>query len=346
MAAVRWMPVLALVVLLGMVFVVDLLAPYELTTYLASDLSLVKSMSGREGPLAAPTAQGEAAITGVTGNLFEGHKVRSYVGPSLFAGLPAGHNSHHTKAMALPRGSLTSAKWAVVTTIFRPSQQILDTVNLPDWAVVVVGDKGGAPFNISAPNVVYLGAEQQESWAAMLSELLRLLPWRHFGRKNLGYLYAVAHGATMIWDFDDDNGLKRGVLPSLPSKDVYRIHVDAECQVFNPYPLMGAPTEGPGAWPRGLPLSLIKSPCKYGLVPTNTDSIGVLQSLANHEPDVDGIYRLTRTIPFNFDPSKGRSLVVPCGTMTPWNAQATLVMSEAFWSMLLPVTVSCSSWNR
>ena len=34
-----------------------------------------------------------------------------------------------------------------------------------------------------------------------------MLPWNHFGRKNIGYLYAILHGATMIWDFDDDNML-------------------------------------------------------------------------------------------------------------------------------------------
>ncbi len=34
------------------------------------------------------------------------------------------------------------------------------------------------------------------------------LPWRSFGRKNVGYLYAIARGAKVIWDFDDDNILK------------------------------------------------------------------------------------------------------------------------------------------
>ena len=28
------------------------------------------------------------------------------------------------------------------------------------------------------------------------------------GRKNVGYLYAIANGATMIFDFDDDNFIK------------------------------------------------------------------------------------------------------------------------------------------
>jgi hypothetical protein len=34
------------------------------------------------------------------------------------------------------------------------------------------------------------------------------LPWNSFGRKNVGYLYAIAQGAKVIFDFDDDNILK------------------------------------------------------------------------------------------------------------------------------------------
>ena len=34
------------------------------------------------------------------------------------------------------------------------------------------------------------------------------LPWNSFGRKNVGYLFAIARGAQIIFDFDDDNFLK------------------------------------------------------------------------------------------------------------------------------------------
>lgn len=45
-----------------------------------------------------------------------------------------------------------------------------------------------------------------------------LLAWNHFGRKNLGFLYAIHHGAKVIYDFDDDNELKIPAdgLPALP----------------------------------------------------------------------------------------------------------------------------------
>jgi hypothetical protein len=75
--------------------------------------------------------------------------------------------------------------------------------------------------------------------------------------------------------------------------------------------------------------------------------VGVIQSLANHDPDIDAIFRLTMPIPFDF-PAEfpvasgaggSRPLLVPAKTYAPYNAQATLHMYSSLWSLLLPVTV-------
>jgi hypothetical protein len=54
-------------------------------------------------------------------------------------------------------------------------------------------------------NIFFLSSEDQKK---MKSNFVDSLPWRSFGRKNVGYLYAIARGARVIWDFDDDNFLK------------------------------------------------------------------------------------------------------------------------------------------
>ena len=49
------------------------------------------------------------------------------------------------------------------------------------------------------------------------------MPWNSFGRKNIGYLFAIAHGAKTIWDFDDDNILKfwiKGAAPENSQLDI------------------------------------------------------------------------------------------------------------------------------
>ncbi|CAN0509198.1 unnamed protein product, partial [Ectocarpus sp. 8 AP-2014] len=72
-----------------------------------------------------------------------------------------------------------------------------------DWCVVVVGDQNG-PAEYNVEGVIYLTPQDQEQ---LPYRIVSLLPWNHFGRKNIGYLYAVHHGATVIYDVDDDNAL-------------------------------------------------------------------------------------------------------------------------------------------
>ena len=132
---------------------------------------------------------------------------------------------------------------------------------------------------------------------------------------------------------------------------------------------MGAPSYP--SWPRGLPLEQIKATNLDKLPLVNVDipksKISVIQSLANGDPDVDAIYRLTQPLTFSFPQQyKGGNLNIPKGdasdeknskegrvdpkkyihplrtplnTYAPYNAQATLHMHNALWSLLLPVTV-------
>jgi hypothetical protein len=69
--------------------------------------------------------------------------------------------------------------------------------------------------------------------------------------------------------------------------------------------------------------------------------------LANHDPDVDAIYRLTQPLGVNFS-SKVFPAVIPKGTMCPFNSQNTVFLEEALWGLLLPVTTTmrvCDIWR-
>jgi hypothetical protein len=105
-----------------------------------------------------------------------------------------------------------------------------------------------------------------------------------------------------------------------------QIQLTDPCEAYNVYPdfLPSAVRAGlPNVWPRGFPHDLITKPCDYSLVPSKAASIAVVQSLADNDPDVDGIFRLTRGVPFNFDRGVRHTIAVPQGTMTPWNAQVS-----------------------
>ena len=246
-------------------------------------------------------------------------------------------------------------KWSVTTTIFNVSDAMRIQTQLPeDWCMVIVGDKKG--FQMYELNegksgrVIYLNPKDQEEIERMGANLSKLLPWNSFGRKNLGYLYAIASGARLIWDFDDDNALLSlppRILESREVRTVLEVRQKPEmdfCASFNPMPLMGAKMLP--SWPRGLPLSDIKNKaCQAEAyfvhhVARDSKAIGVFQSLANHDPDVDAIYRLTQPLPFDFDPPyENQTVLIPTGAYSPFNAQATLFTYEAMFILILPITV-------
>ncbi len=92
--------------------------------------------------------------------------------------------------------------WSVVTTIFDLSEGIKRTLGLgPNWCTVVVADRKTVPDSYvptplvsasEANRLVFLTVAAQELLAES-SLFIASIPWNHFGRKNLGYLYAVRH---------------------------------------------------------------------------------------------------------------------------------------------------------
>jgi len=68
----------------------------------------------------------------------------------------------------------------------------------------------------------------------------------------------------------------------------------------------------------------------------------VQQFLADEDPDVDAVFRLTRKLPCGFGGLPGglpEVLATPPQVFLPYNAQATVHLYEAFWGLMLPVTV-------
>ena len=298
-----------------------------------------------------------APKSAATGYSFSGKVVRAFPTEQLKFTTPPSRNAPRTK-----QTDLTCAQWGVVTTIFEPSEAVRRWLRMEGWCLVIVGDKKSPKVYDTrwTPGegndaVVYLSPEDQE---ALNNEFVNALPWNNFGRKNVGFLYAIVHGATVIWDFDDDNMLKFWIPSAAPegapslsaaipsSQGVETVQVlepyNHSFPTYNPYPALGAPTLP--SWPRGLPLSHIKLTESYDsqikIRDINRQSIAVLQSLAEHQPDLDAIYRITMPVPFSFKRSnETKPLLVPKGVLTPYNAQATLHLQPSFWALLLPITV-------
>ena len=297
------------------------------------------------------------AGSGATGRLWSAVQVRSYNAPLEFAQrtppISRRHDAKHPKhgyQQHLGQGgssSLTAEKqdstlmrrapaacklFAVITSINLPTTQIKQLAAVPaelHWCTVVVGDAQGPSrdaFYLQLPkgaekSVIYISADAQRSaqaasWAG--AAMMPLLRWRHFGRKNIGFLYAMLNNASFIYDTDDDNPFMpdgQQVLKdwlSVLGSTRHQLQAWRSCAgVFNPYPHF-RPSRF--MWPRGFPLDAIND-CSTVMentarVPAHTvsaKSIAVVQSVANHDPDVDAIYRLTYNhLPISFESTTHR----------------------------------------
>ncbi|XP_072023850.1 uncharacterized protein [Amphiura filiformis] len=279
----------------------------------------------------------------VTGSIFSGDIVQKL--------LPMPSLTTHHNAFAIMDKMPGCDNWAVVTTINYPTKAVKSMASLPNWCLVIVADtktplestylsKIGMKNNSNYSKIIkYLSVKEQTILYPLLSEII---PLNSFGRKNIGYMYAIHHKAKLIWDFDDDNDGIADLNDFKKPFDHVKVCKHSQNILLNPYPYFG--DKETRTWPRGFPLQYIKSNETLPKLCTSRRNVqlGILQSLANNQPDVDAIYRMTRDVPFNFraSPTSHRPLVLPRGTYAPFNAQATLWFAPAFAYMALPLSVN------
>ena len=237
-----------------------------------------------------------------------------------------------------------SNKWIVVTTINYPTKALKKLSQLEGWQLVVIGDKK-TPLDWHLDDCIYLGVKEQLD---LSYKIIDLLPWNHYSRKNIGYLYAIEHGAEIIYDTDDDNILIDSNICVLPKNEQTLIYAGSE-SVVNPYMYFGSNL----LWPRGYPLSKILTNGAF-LGEENSFTLSseivrpyIQQGLVNLDPDVDAILRLTKGVgSILFEDKKPISLPKHC--LCPFNTQNTVIYQEAFWGLLIPITTAfrvCDIWR-
>jgi hypothetical protein len=220
----------------------------------------------------------------------------------------------------------------VITSIYPPGKAVEGFASQEGNCVVVAGDKK-TPEDWYHGNTSYLSPEKQLS---LPFRTVGKLPWNHYCRKMAGYLFAIKEGATQILDTDDDNIPYQGY--SFPQDSIEGPTTREGLGFVNAYHHY---TDSP-IWPRGLPLEKIRAPrsaFEAENLCTKTSKIGVWQGLADLDPDVDAIYRLTSNQEVTF--GKGVPVVLGKGTWCPFNSQNTLFTCRQIFPLLyLPAFVT------
>lgn len=222
--------------------------------------------------------------------------------------------------------------WIVVTTIHSPNTTIeyISKLCHEGWSAVIVGDvKTPADWPVLIQNVHFISVDRQKE---IFGKYADMIPYGHYGRKNLGYLYALLQGADFILETDDDNipfssfgeNISRFVTGRLVGGqgwiNIYKYFTETHI------------------WPRGLPLDEIYSTGQI-IAEEAQSECPIQQFLADNDPDVDAIYRLIFRKPTFFDRS-ALPVILSDNSWAPFNSQNTLFFSEAFPLLYLPCHVS------
>ncbi|HLA58613.1 MAG TPA: STELLO glycosyltransferase family protein [Puia sp.] len=217
----------------------------------------------------------------------------------------------------------------VVTSIFYPNRSLLalaEGAKKNYWKLIIVGDVS-SPKDFHLDGADYYNIEEQRSFEWKFAELC---PERHYTRKNIGYLIAMANSSSIIVETDDDN------VPNpefwLPRQKSILGNVVTGSGWANVYSLFTAVQ----IWPRGFPLEEIHTTKDNIFVNKTQKEIccPIQQGLADQNPDVDAIFRMTQMLPIVFE--KAGYFQLEKGLWCPFNSQNTTWFKSAFPLLYLP----------
>ena len=227
-------------------------------------------------------------------------------------------------------------KAIIITTINNYKDTCIEDLlkSTTDFVIVVVGDLKTPHESYINKKIIYLHPNDKN-----LSNLSNVLPYNHYSRKNIGYLYAIKNGFNYIYDTDDDNYPTENFLnfnvqyETIQSKDNF--YCPNILSLYTKFHI----------WPRGYPLEYINK--KQDIITHESNqkdisNIGIYQSLSNGEPDVDAIFRLTnQNYNNNIEFVNNKSYIFEKGIYTQGNTQITCwIKKELFHLLYIPSTVS------
>lgn len=226
-------------------------------------------------------------------------------------------------------------KCIIITTINSYYKTFIEQYCDFDYDIIIVGDTKTDHISYIGKNVIYIHPDNINEEVKYFSDYV---PFNHYCRKNVGYLYAIKHNYDIIFDTDDDNlplenfkqwnsleNTKLVIQPKMPN--IYSLFTKKHI------------------WPRGFPLELVNKHESINLTNYKLSpglEIGIYQSIAVGDPDVDAIFRLTNenyNTDITFDENK--SFVLNKGVYTQGNTQITFwTCKELFHLLYIPCTTS------
>jgi hypothetical protein len=219
-----------------------------------------------------------------------------------------------------------------VTTIADQSapgiQKLFKLAEICAAELVIIGDKKTPVWDAQKlPSFVhYFSVEDQiKKWPT----LANLLPFNHYARKNLAYLWAIENRASILLDTDDDNCTSLNVFES----DLSRFRsIESGSEWVNIYGYFGKSE----IWPRGIPLDEARKSLPRANEARFNSDWHCFQAIVDGDPDLDAIGRMLYPEAHYFEDYE--PVLLPNSSFCPTNSQATLWKRQILPFLYLPVT--------
>lgn len=227
-----------------------------------------------------------------------------------------------------------SYKWIVMTSFKKPNCSFIDLItSLNSSKIVIISNKikynkEWKIINSTNKNLIYLSIQDQINLGYQITKFLK---YNSYSRKNIGYLYAIQHGAKEIYEIDEDiliydiNNLNFDLKNR---KICYGIRNDSK--MINPFDYFNENN----IWPRGFRLNDIGNYYNNTYYILNYSQLQkkplIFQGLINGIPDVDSIFLQTRT-KFNIVFSKNDPLYYVPWNYVPINSKNTKYLYKGFY---------------
>ena len=229
-----------------------------------------------------------------------------------------------------------------------PSDSIINLEQyLNNWKIVVIGtiktiDSNWDIFN-NSNKLFYLSIKAQNKLGY---NILNYLPDDSYTRKNIGYLFAIQHGAKEIYEIEENLFISKDYLYFLDINinNTYICYtMQNEQRMVNPYPHFGESN----IWPRGFLIKDFTLDYNKSIYYANSAQIKVkpliYQGLINEIPDVDSLFLLSlgkmkKNLNITF--SSNFPLLYLPGNYVPINSKNTKYLYECFPFLMLPLTLN------
>lgn len=229
-----------------------------------------------------------------------------------------------------------------------PTKSIINLSNkIKNWKIIVIANSKNIDMDWIAfknsTNLKYLSIKTQNKLGFII---LKFLPKYTHGRKIIGYLYAIQHGAKEIYEIDENLMFPNENLNYLD----YNINNSYVCygiqngeRMINPYAYFGEEN----LWPRGFFIRDImknKNTC-FNIINSNLIKLKPLiyQGLINGIPDLDSLLVSTigkNIINLNITFNKNYPLVYIPGNFVPINSKNTKYLYDVFPFLMFPIFVN------